>query len=221
MAAIGNTLTLLEVTDGSRLGAVTCAARSRLRKAPWGAKLRLNTALGGRSTNMGIARIALLLVALLPCCRRGPGEDFTEVKAEPETLIGTIRSYSDPGSVAAALGGPAWQVTERSGLKAGDKRPPFNMLSVVVAPYHDRGCVGELHLTFFNSRLESASFYPDDLVAYRATLGAFPSRSVRGGELRKRHLRVWNAVDHQGREYFFWGDDRLMEQERRWIRNFS
>jgi hypothetical protein len=170
---------------------------------------------------MGIARIALLLVALLPCCRRGPGQDFTEVKPDPETLIGALRSYSDPENVAAALGHPVWQVTERSGLKAGDKRPPFNILSVVVAPYHDRGCDGELHLTFFNSRLESASFYPDDVGAYRARLGAFPSRDVHGGEVRKRYLRVWNAVDYKGREYFLWGDDRLMEQQKRWIERFS
>ena len=69
--------------------------------------------------------------------------------------------------------------------------------------------------------MESARFYPDDVGAYRAKLGAFPSRDVHGGEVRKRYLRVWNAVDYKGREYFLWGDDRLMEQQKRWIENFS
>jgi hypothetical protein len=170
---------------------------------------------------MGIARIAFLLVALLSCCRRETGEDFTAVKTDPEILIGDLRSYSSPEIVATALGHPAWQVTERSGLAAGDKRPPFNIFSVVVASYRDRGQDGELHLTFFNSRLESASFYPHDVGAYRAALGAFPSRDVRAGELRQRYLRVWNAVDHKSREYFLWGDDRLMEQQKRWIARFS
>jgi hypothetical protein len=167
------------------------------------------------------ARVALLVVALLPCCRRGPGEDFTEVRTNPVALVGDLKSYADPESVAVALGRPVWQVTERSGLAAGDKRPPFNILTVVVSPYRDRGHAGELHLTFFNSRLMSASFYPADVVTYRAGLGTFPTRDVRGGELRKGHLRVWNAVDYKGREYFLWGDDRLMEQKKRWIERFS
>jgi len=170
---------------------------------------------------MIIARIALLLVLLLFSCACGVTEDFTIIEAEPEILIGDLKSYSSPEVVARALGHPSWKVTEQSGLPATDKRPPFNILSVVVAPYQDRGHSGELHITFFNSRLVLTAFYPRDPGAYRATLGAFPARDVLGGELRPKHLRVWHAVDYKEKEYFLWGDDRLMKQQSRWIERYA
>ena len=170
---------------------------------------------------MIISRAALLLVPLFLSCARGPTEDFAAIPGDPQTLLGGLKSYSSPDAVAAALGSRTWKVTEQSSLKPDDKRPSFNILSVVVVPYQDRGQRGELHLTFFNSRLMSSSFYPDDPGAYRASLGSFLAPEVRGGELLPTHLRVWHAVDYEGREYFLWGDERLLKQQNRWLMKYS
>lgn len=167
------------------------------------------------------ARIALFFVALFLFIGCRPAEDFTTIEADPESLVGGLKSYSAPEAVRRILGHPEWTVTEQSGLAANDRRPPFNILSVVIAPYEDRVHRGELHLTFFNSRLMSTAFYPRDPAAYRAQLGVFPARGTLGGELRPKHLRVWHAVDYKKREYFLWGDDRLMEQRNRWIMRYS
>jgi len=50
---------------GSRLGAVTSAARPRLRKTPWGAKLRPKTELGGR--NMSRESLSSMFTFVYKC----------------------------------------------------------------------------------------------------------------------------------------------------------
>ncbi len=170
---------------------------------------------------MAVPLIALLLVPLRLSCALAEAEDFTAIETEPQVLLAGLESYSSPEAVAAALGNPSWEVKEQSGLRQNDKRPPFNVLSVSLAPFQDRGHRGELQLTFFNSRLMSTAFYPHHPEAYRASLGRFPPRDVRGGELWPKYLRVWNAVDYKGREYFLWGDERLLAQRNRWIMKYS
>ncbi len=117
---------------------------------------------------MIISRVALLLVPVLISGACGATEDFTAIAEDPQILLAGLKSYSSPEAVALALENPSWKVTEQSTLRLNDKRPPFNILSVAVAPYQDRGQRGELRLTFFNSRLMFTSFYPDDPGAYRA-----------------------------------------------------
>jgi hypothetical protein len=104
-------------------------------------------------------------------------------------------------------------VTEQSALRADDPRPRYDILAATVATAEDHGHPGELRLVFFNGRLMSATFYPRDPGAYRAALGEFAARV--------RHLRSEWAVDHDGREYFSRSDERLLDQQRRWLEQFS
>ena len=162
-----------------------------------------------------VTLVALLLTACLP------PEDFTAVAEDREPLLSGLLSYSTPEEASRALGNPQWTVTEDSRLAPNDRRPPFSILSAVIRSYQHKGHRGELHLTFFNSRLMSTVFYPQDAAAYRARIGDFPSRDNLRGELWSKHLRVWSAVDYRQREYFLWGDDRLLDQRERWIMRYS
>jgi hypothetical protein len=163
--------------------------------------------------------IVIVVALIVSAC--SPPEDFTTVASDPERLLGGLMSYSAPEDVRRALGNPEWTVREESRLAPNDRRPPYSFLSVVIRPYEDKGDRGELLLTFFNSRLMSTVFYPHNPAAYRARLEEFPSRDNLRGELRSRHLRVWSAVDYGQREYFLWGDVRLLEQQTRWIMRYS
>jgi hypothetical protein len=168
---------------------------------------------------MRIRTIVILLALVLAACLQP--EDFTSIAPDPERLLGGLLSYSAPEEVRRALGNPQWTVTEDSKLAPNDRRPPFSILSVAIRPYEHNGDGGELLLTFFNSRLMSTVFYPHNTAAYRARLGQFPLRDNLRGELQSKHLRVWSAVDYGQREYFLWGDDRLLEQRDRWIMRYS
>ncbi len=149
---------------------------------------------------------------MLLACGRGPAEDFTRVEPDPEPLLAGLASYATPEVVAQSLG-VEWTVTEKSSLAEDDPRPRYDILATTLPSFVDRGHPGELRLLFFNGRLVSTTFYPRDPGAYRAAVGEFAERAG--------HLRSQWAVDHQGREYFVRSDDRLLEQQHRWLERFS
>jgi len=163
----------------------------------------------------------VILSASCVGCARSADESFASVPAQREMLLGGLKSYSAPEEVRTAMAALKWQVLEDSGGSPRDSRPAFHVLTLVVSPFKDHGCVGELRLEFFNRRLMSTWFYPEDPSAYRAAVQPFPATGVVGGELRSPRLRVWSASDYRKRVYFAWCDERLLREQERWIEKFA
>ena len=77
---------------------------------------------------------------------------------------------------------------ERSSLAPGDRRPPYNIVTLAVVEYRHLGVAGELRLVLFNDRLMNVWFYPIDVDAYMAALksGDVAVAADRADERRQR-----------------------------------
>ena len=68
-------------------------------------------------------------------------------------LLGAFQSYWSEREVRASLASQPIQDVERSSLAPGDRRPPYNIVTLAVVEYHHLGVAGELRLVLFNDRL--------------------------------------------------------------------
>jgi len=161
----------------------------------------------------------LLAVSLISCgCI---AEDFTAVRSPPSPLIAELRSYSNRLEVREALSAPSWSAVNESRLTDGDHRPPYT-LQTFSMPFEHLGYTGQLELSFYNDRLMSTLFYPDEFGSYLETLVAAELTGTRDREIAIPPATVvrWVA-NNSDRPYVLWTDKRLQEQESRWIMRYS
>jgi hypothetical protein len=167
------------------------------------------------------------LVAVIACT---PRDTFTDRVDGVPLMLGAFRSYSTERQVRSSLDSLPVEVVERSGLSEGDARPAHTVVTLRVPAYRHVGYTGQLHLTLFNDRLMTASFYPSDVPGYVMAIkrqGIDVTTNLTAGlhsdNYREPldHVRVWVSSDYQGREYVGWSDSRLEEQSRRWIERYS
>lgn len=163
--------------------------------------------------------LAVCLALLTGCADR---ESYTDRVEGVPLLLGASQSYSSEREVRASLASQPIQDVERSSSDPGDRRPPYNIVTLAVVEYHHLGVAGELRLVLFNDRLMNVWFYPIDVDAYMAALR---SRDVAvAADRADRHsipLRVWSQRDFRDRVYVAWSDGRLEDQSARWISRYS
>jgi hypothetical protein len=163
--------------------------------------------------------LAVCLASLTGCADR---ESYTDRVEGIPLLLGAFQSYSSEREVRANLASQPVQDVERSSLAPGDKRPPYNIVTLAVVEYRHLGVPGELRLFFFNDRLMNVWFYPTDVDAYMAALrsrdvAVAADRADRGSTAR----RIWSQRDSRDRVYVGWSDGRLEDQSARWISRYS
>lgn len=163
--------------------------------------------------------LAVCLALLTGCADR---ESYTDRMEGIPLLLGAFQSYSSEREVRGSLASQPIQDVERSSLAPGDRRPPYNIVTMTVVEYRHLGVAGELRLVLFNDRLMNVWFYPIDIDAYMAALR---SRDVavaadRADE-RRTTLRIWSQRDFRDRVYVGWSDGRLEDQSARWISRYS
>jgi hypothetical protein len=169
-----------------------------------------------------MTRIVLAVcVVLLSAC--GDRESYTNRAEGIPLLLGEFQSYSSEQEVRAALAPWRIQDVERSSLAPGDRRPPYDIVTLAVVEYQHLGVMGELRLGLFNNRLMNVWFYPTDIEAYMAAL---KRRDVAvttelTGRSSTGTLRVWSQRDFRDRTYVSWSDGRLEDQSGRWISRYS
>lgn len=168
-------------------------------------------------------RSPVFLLMVCSGCHEAP-EVYTSVESVKSPLVAGFASYMTPDEVSHRLSPDLlpWEIVEDSQLPAGDKRPPFNILIVSVGHFEHLAHVGELKLDFFNRRLESTWFFPQNGPAFLATLRAHGIDLIGSHEMFVApYTRVWTAKDYRGRMYVAWEDTRLREQSNRWISRYS
>jgi hypothetical protein len=173
------------------------------------------------------AGVALLLTVLSVACMDASSETFLERETTSSPLMGTFASYSTVDEIQSKhFQGTTWSVIEDSRLASNDSRPRFDILKVSVPGYVHLGQSGELELEFFNDRLSSAWFYPDDAQSYHAALAkaglpVVERDSSATEEEVAPYTLVWATRDYRGRSYVGWADSRLRAQQTRWIDRYS
>jgi hypothetical protein len=166
----------------------------------------------------------MAVVLFAACEEHRSAPSFIEVQQERTVLVGGLQSYQTISEVRSSLGPLAekWEVLEDSGKGAKSSRPPFEVFTAVVRGYMHEGFKGELRLTFFNNRLMSTWFYPEDPASYRRVLSAaFPNLKERESTNVAPFTLISIATDHRGKRYFAWGDSRLQKEMEIWIRRYS
>ena len=116
-----------------------------------------------------------------------------------------------------------WSVIEDSSLPPDDPRPPFDITTVSLAPFEHLGVTGELVLEFFNDRLVSVRFYPEQPRRYLEVLAESEAidLSDRRGPTSRGGATIEKARDHRGRTYVIWSDPRLVRKRQRWVMRHS
>jgi hypothetical protein len=160
-----------------------------------------------KSFIVGIGLVALLIAA---CSRTS----FTSVQlATP--LIEGFQSYMPIVDVQSALKsrGATWETIEDSHLPSGDRRPQFDIFTISVSGYRCLGHTGEVQLHFFNNRLTSTWFFPDDPTSFTRTLESTMKAAIRPEATVPPFTRVWTHKNYQDRIYVAWEDIRLAKEQ--------
>lgn len=172
---------------------------------------------------MAKALVKLALILLIGSILLGCGQphNFTERASQPSALIADFSSYASADDVKSVLKDTSISVEEDSQLDPGDQRPPFNILVWSISFEH-LNQPGKLHLHFFNDRLMSTWFYPDDMKSYLRALDRSGVALDRDGHCEQPPFtEIWKSTDFKNRGYVGWEDKRLQEECSEWIESYS
>ena len=188
----------------------------------------MNSVAQVRVSTMQYRLLLIRIVLAFSACDSRPSETFLEQTDEPVILMGEFVSYSSIEDIRMTHQfGDNWEVVEDSKHASSEGRPPFNDYRVRVSSYQHFNCEGELKLEFFNNRLQSVWFYPNDIDAYLGKLnevGVSVSKgvpSILDDWVSWQHTSVWSSVDFQNRRYVIWEDKRLTQQMHRWVELYA
>ncbi len=169
-----------------------------------------------------LATVALVAVFLFSCSEN---ITFVDTVDNPTGLLDNIESYQ---SIAASRAhfiekGKKWRVVEDSRSPRPTSRPRFNIYAAKIDEYVHLGHTGSLELIFFNNRLMSTFFFPDDSAAYLRSLKLKEHIDLvsRDEVNYSKNTRVWKARDFRSLFYVAWEDTRLAEEQSAWIRRYS
>jgi hypothetical protein len=176
---------------------------------------------------LALHHIIVLLAAifLISCEEYWQRPSFLDVPVERSRLVDGISSYISISEARELLGilAAKWEVVEDSGREpTKDSRPPFRFYTALVRGYEFLGFKGDLKLTFFNDRLMTSVFYPDDFTGFVRSV----STSLLGlVEKKSAHVlpftEVTLGIDHQKRDFISWEDVRLTKEMSIWIKRYS
>jgi hypothetical protein len=173
-----------------------------------------------------MARLATVfsVAFLVSCDEFGERPTFTDVPKERSSLVDGLYSYLSPSEASELLGelATSWKVLEDEKAPPGDSRPPFRLYTTLVHGFENLGFEGDLKLTFFNERLMSAGFFPNDPVAYFQRLNAvLPALTEKTPARVPPFTDVVLGIDYQSRKFASWEDTRLVREMAFWIKRYS
>ena len=182
--------------------------------------------MAGRSTqSLDVMRA---IAAILPFAFVTTGctearDAYAKVHLPPAQLVGSYQSSQKPHEVLNALRDAKRKYTvveDSKGPAPPDRRPRFDFLVLEVEDQEYCGQRGTLRLTFFNDRLNSTIFYPADVRACITALGQAPTGLERGRLIAANTL-LMSSTDYKGRPYVAWHDQRMNEEQDRWVSKYS
>lgn len=172
---------------------------------------------------MRITLIAIFVLSIgLSGCGPEPKDAYSKVANSKVALILGFHSYESISTISRQLGAQAnrAKVTEDSKLPPSDRRPRFDIYTIEVPDSEFCGQKGILRVLFFNDRLASTWFYPEQsescLHHLRGSGITISDKQTTVGD-----TIAWSSIDFNRRRYVAWEDRRLREEQDRWISKYS
>lgn len=178
--------------------------------------------------------LSLLIVFYLLIGCKIYKDSFTEVESEQSPLISGLQSYSSISEIISNhFINTDITILFDSRLPDGDRRPPYNMISISIPIYTHLDEDGELVLKFFNNRLMSTTFYPNDIENYLKKLKNikidFDSDAAKKDLLNEGYIveipsftEVWFSLDYaKNKNFVSWTDVRLIEEQIKWAYRYA
>lgn len=165
--------------------------------------------------------IFLLTLLLFSGCS---GTDYNCQSDKPKILIGNFRSYQTFKEFEKYLFDKADTIIvfENSRLSESDTRPEFSIYTVIIPNYKLENVNGKLRASFYNDRLMSIWFYPDNISKFNEILESKYDISIKGNEdIMRGCLRINHWTDFEGNEYYGWSDLMLINEQNDWISKYS
>ena len=168
--------------------------------------------------------MGLLAACILGCAVSSDPNDYLKVEEVRTKLALDFPSYSSFAEVKKLLQLRDDQVEalENSQSPQTSRRPPFNIYTIDVENLEIEGYQGKLRLSFFNDRLQSTWFYPENFEGLVNSLHFDRSVLESGqGVMKKPFTRIWIYTDFQQKPYIGWEDVRLSQQKMDWIDRYA
>ena len=109
-------------------------------------------------------------------------------------------------------------VFENSKLPKTDLRPEFSIYTIILPEYKIENVTGELEASFFNDRLMSVRFYPNDIKEFESLLKRKHNINLENREnISIDCVEINRWTDFEGNEYFGWSDMKLIKEQNDWI----
>jgi len=163
---------------------------------------------------------AVTLAMFLSVACRHSGEE----KFKPSALMAGLYSGQSLQTVERKLGlmAGSFDILEDRKPLPSDTRPPYRLLVISKKNSRMAGQTGELVLTFFDDRLMTTQFFPEDIAAARASVESGQELTLGGGEAHiKPSTRVWVGKDESGRSYIGWIDKALQAEQDAWEKRYE
>lgn len=165
-----------------------------------------------------------LLPALLIGCEFSDPHDYLKVEGVRTNLALDLPSYSTFSEVKGLLNlrDDQVEVLDDSHTPQTSRRPQFKIFTIKIENFEIAGYRGDFALSFFNDRLESTWFYPEDFEGFVNSLDLDRSAlESRQGVMKKPFTRIGINTDFQKKSYIEWKDMRLNEQKMDWIDHYA
>ena len=108
-----------------------------------------------------------------------------------------------------------------STLPSNDPRPRFDISIVEIGGYAWHNHRGVLYLRFFNNRLSSVVFYPDDFNHFLSEMARPLGLTGMGKKSNSPDMKIFVGSDTEGRSFITWQDIGLFSEEVHWLRRYS
>lgn len=152
------------------------------------------------------------------------GNEYSCVSEDPKELIGNFKSYQTIESFEEFVDSKTDTIIvfENSKLLENDTRPEFSIYTVILPNFKIENTTGKLRASFFNDRLMTLSFYPNDKGKFEKVLLKKYDLILKNREnITINCVEINRWTDFEGNEYFGWSDLKLVKEQNDWISQYS
>ena len=152
------------------------------------------------------------------------GNEYNCDSDDPKELIGNFSSYQSIKDFESTVKKKADTIIvfEDSKLSENDSRPEFSIYTVIIPEYKFDNVTGKLRASFFNDRLMTVWFYPNDNKEFETLIKDKYDINLKNKESQIFHcVKVHRWTDFEGNEYFGWSDLKLVKEQNDWISRYS